>query len=127
MASADGMTAECNLRVQVLVHEINFNANSIYLLREQTASPIQLTPEIYPVDADNQQLTYSSSNELVATVDANGLVTLTGGYGTAFISATAEGGAQADFIVNVVTTLPDDITLHAAAGSGPIATDESAP
>ena len=127
MASADGMTAECNLRVQVLVHEINFNANSIYLLREQTASPIQLTPEIYPVDADNQQLTYSSSNELVATVDANGLVTLTGGYGTAFISATAEGGAQADFIVNVVTTLPDDITLHAADGSGPIATDESAP
>lgn len=111
VATVDGMTAECNLRVQVLVHEVSFSANSIYLLREQTDAPIQLTASVYPADADNKTLTFSSNNELVATVSQTGLVTLTGGYGTAFITAAAEGGAQDQFVVNVVAALPSDITM----------------
>ena len=123
VATEDGKSAECNLRVQVLVHEVSFSANSIYLLREQTNTPIQLTASVYPADADNKELTFASSNDLVATVSQTGLVTPTGGYGTAFITATAEGGAQDEFVVNVVAELPDDITLSGgASGDAP---DES--
>lgn len=108
-ASADGMSAECNLRVQVLAHEVSFNAKEIYLLREQTASSIQLVANISPADPDNPKLTYTTDNDLVANVDQNGLITLTGGYGTAIITATADGGAKATFTVNVVVELPGDL------------------
>ena len=108
-AAADGMTAECNLRVQVLVHEVRFTARELYLIREQTGNPIQLNASVSPEDADNARLTYTTDNDLVATVSPDGLVTLTGGYGTAVITATAEGGAQARFTINVVTELPADL------------------
>ena len=108
-ASADGTVAECELNVRVFVHEVTFSANSIFLLREQTVNPIQLTPTISPIDADNPVLTYASDNEMVATVSPGGLVTLTGGYGTAVITGTAEGGAQAQCTVNVVTELPKEV------------------
>ena len=109
-ASADGMSAECNLRVQVLVHEVTFNAREIYLLREQTDSSIQLVANISPADPDNPKLTYATDNDLVANVNQNGLITLTGGYGTAIITATADGGAQARFAVNVVVELPERLS-----------------
>ena len=108
-ASADGMSAECNLRVQVLVHEVSFTAKELYLLREQTANPIQLQATISPEDADNPRLTYTTDNDLVATVSGDGLVTLTGGYGTVVITATAEGGARAKFTIHVVTELPEGL------------------
>lgn len=35
----------------------------------------QLTPTVAPADADDQTVTYESSDVKIATVDANGLVT----------------------------------------------------
>ncbi|MBR0366842.1 MAG: Ig-like domain-containing protein [Clostridia bacterium] len=106
-ASADGMRAECALKVQVLVHEITLNQTEMYLLREDADKPIPLTATLRPADPDDPTVTWSTSNDLVANVDENGLVTMTGGYGTAVITARAASGAEARFTVSLVTQLPD--------------------
>ena len=115
-AAADGKTAACSLRVQVLVHEVRLNMDEIYLLREQTVDPIQLKARIFPADPDDPTIVFSTNNDLVATVDENGLVTPVGGYGTAIITARAASGAEARFALNVVTKLPGD--EDAAEGAG---------
>ena len=106
-AESDGMTAVCAVRVQVLVHEVTLNMDEVYLLRDETGSPIQLTASISPTDPDDPTITYSTNNAQVAQVDENGLVTMTGAYGTAVITAQAQSGAEAHFTVNVVTQLPE--------------------
>ena len=108
-ASADGRIASCSLKVQTLVEEIKLNLTQMYVLREQTVIPIQLEAELVPADANNTRLEWSADNDLVATVNQRGLVTLTGGYGTATIVAKNESGAQAQFVVNVVAELPDGL------------------
>ena len=106
-ATADGMTATCELRVQVLVHEITLDQKEVYLLRQDTVRPIQLHAAIQPQDPDDPTITWSTNNDMVAYVDQTGLVTMTGGYGTAVITARAASGAEARFVVNVVDELPD--------------------
>ena len=106
-ATSDGLTAWCRLNVQVTIHEIMLNQSEVYLLREDTDEPIQLEWVIDPVDPDDPTVVFTTNNEQVATVDQNGLVRMTGGYGTAVITASAASGARAEFIVNVVTQLPD--------------------
>lgn len=63
----------------------------------QTTSAITT---ISPSDAEDKTLTWTSSDEAVATVDEQGNVTAVGG-GTATISATANSGVAASFDVNV--------------------------
>lgn len=105
-AAADGMTASCRLNVEVSIHEITLDQSEVYLLPEQAVSPIQLQWVVAPVDADDPTVTFTSDNPQVAEVSQNGLVTMTGGYGTAVITASARSGASASFTVNVVTALP---------------------
>ena len=106
-ASADGRIASCSLKVQTPVEEVRLNHTQMYVLREQTVMPIQLEAEISPADADNTRLEWTTDNDLVATVNQRGRVSLVGGYGTATITAKNESGAQARFVVNVVTQLPE--------------------
>ena len=80
------------------------------MLREQTVIPIQLEAEIIPADADNRRLTYETDNDLVATVNQRGLVTLVGGYGSATITVRASSGAEDRFTVNVVSELPEGVS-----------------
>ena len=69
------------------------------LLRKVGDTPVQITATIEPVDALDKTITWTSSNELVATV-ADGLVQFVGvGYTT--ITATAASGVSASCIVNV--------------------------
>ena len=107
-AAADGMEVACALKVQVLVHNITLNETEAWLLREDASKPIPLTAEITPDDPDDPTLTWSTSNDLLATFDPNGVVTPTGGYGTAVITARAASGAEAHFTVNIVVELPDE-------------------
>ena len=102
-ASADGMTASCRMKVQVTIHEITLDQQEIYLLKEQAATPIQLRWSIAPADADDPTVRFTSNNEQVATVSPEGLVRMTGGYGTAVVTAASESGATASFTVNVVS------------------------
>ena len=125
-ASADGFSAVCELRVQVLIHEITLNLNEVNLLREQTQTPIQLEAAYRPADPDNPAITYSSDNPLVANVSDGGLVTMTGGYGTAIITARADSGAEARFTVNVVARLPWQEDMPEETGAEDAASDESA-
>ena len=107
-ATADGMTAQCLMRVTVFVRKVELNRTEDWLLKEDTAQPIQLTATITPSDPDDPAMTWTTSNGMVAGVDENGLVTLTGGYGTAVITARAASGAEAKYTVNVVLELPDE-------------------
>src|SRR5699024_2721380 len=52
----------------------------------------QLNVTIEPSDADNQDVTYTSDDEAIATVNANGLVTAIA-EGTATITVTTDDGA----------------------------------
>ena len=125
-ASADGMTASCRLKVQVTIHEITLDQQEIYLLKEQAATPIQLRWSIAPADADDPTVHFTSNNEQVATVSPEGLVRMTGGYGTAVITAASESGAAASFTVNVVTQLPQTQPEATPEPDEPAATAEPA-
>ncbi len=101
-AASDGLTASCVVHVHTSVREVILNITEETLYREQTGEPFQLKATVLPADADDQTLTFSSDNPLVANVSQNGLVTMTGGYGTAVISVEAASGARATCTVNVV-------------------------
>lgn len=118
-AASDGMTAFCRLNVQVSIQEIALDQSEVYLLAEQAAAPIQLKWVINPVDADDPTVVFTSDNTQVANVNQNGLVSLTGGYGTAAITASAPSGAAASFTVNVVTELPAQATPEPEAAPMP--------
>lgn len=114
-ATADGFSNLCTVKVQTSVQSVQLNMTEQYLLREQTQESFQLKASVEPADADNPQVTFSSDNTLVANVSREGLVTLTGGYGTAVITATADSGAQATFTVHVVVELPQTEASESAA------------
>ena len=62
----------------------------------------QLTAVVYPTNAANKNVTWTSDNEAVATVDAAGIVTAKT-VGTATITATTEDGGYTDTCVVTVT------------------------
>lgn len=62
----------------------------------------QLTATVYPTDAANKNVTWTSGNDAVATVDAAGIVTAKT-VGTATITATTEDGGYTDTCVVTVT------------------------
>ena len=90
--------------VQIIqrVTDIVFTGGQVSLPIRTTA---QLTWEVQPADASIQEVTFSSSNRKVATVDENGLVTgLT--RGTSTITATATDGSNRRGQIRVTVTQP---------------------
>ncbi|GAB1856093.1 hypothetical protein MHTCC0001_09280 [Flavobacteriaceae bacterium MHTCC 0001] len=87
----------------------------------------QLTATVSPETALNKNVTWSSDNESVATVDANGLVTATGN-GNAKITVTSEDGGKIDtcsitvgFVEAGETTVCGDfIAIEADATNSPL-------
>ena len=66
------------------------------VIGETTEANISISPS----DADDQSITWASSDDSVATVDEDGVVTAVGG-GSATISASSSNGVQASFEVTV--------------------------
>ena len=97
-----GKTATCKVTVQPkLVSEITLAALAIYVGESKA-----ITATVKPDDATNKALTWTSSDETVATVDATGKVTGKK-IGTATITATARDGSgvSGSCTVTVVSTV----------------------
>lgn len=87
-----GKTATCAVEVMTHVASINLEPTSIQFYSTADA-PVQLAAQILPITATNQNKTWNSSNNNVATVDQNGLVTVVG-LGTANITVTSVDGSK---------------------------------
>ncbi|MCQ2094308.1 MAG: Ig-like domain-containing protein, partial [Bacteroidaceae bacterium] len=125
------LSASCNIKVMpIYVSSVSLNKGSIDLLVEENAT---ITATVYPSNASNPALVWSSSNENAATVD-DGKVTAIG-EGTATITARTVDGSDlsACCTVNVsrhsqsitwnqdlsnLTYGSELITLKAASSSG---------
>lgn len=84
--------AECSVTVTPkLVKQIKLNADEMTLYSNDN---VQLTATVYPEDADNKDVVWTSSNDWAVKVDKNGLVTCVDySYGEAVVTATAKDGS----------------------------------
>ena len=78
----------CSVRVITQVESILLNVDNIRL---QNGNTFQAIPIIYPSTVTNKNISWSSSSNEIATVNANGLITAVS-TGTATITVTTEDG-----------------------------------
>ena len=84
---------------EISVTQITLNKNSLNLKTEETET---LIATVFPDNASNKSVTWTSSNPLVATVLPNGLVTALS-EGTATVIVTTQDGNKSDNCVVKVT------------------------
>ncbi len=81
----------------ILIESIEIqDAKSDLSMGEKTAPKVTISP----YNAEDKSITWTSSDEAVATVDNKGVATAVGG-GTATITATSRNGVTASYTVNV--------------------------
>ena len=86
-ATADGVTEECTIIVEekvIPVESITLNKTEAEIF---VGAEEKLTATVLPEDATNKDVTWTSSDTTIATVDSNGKVTAKS-VGTATIKAT---------------------------------------
>ncbi|MBQ1270047.1 MAG: Ig-like domain-containing protein, partial [Clostridia bacterium] len=71
---------------------------------------LALTVEITPADAVNKLVEWTSSNESVATVDENGVVTAVGEGEAVITGVTDDGAYAAETIVIITNVTPGDVS-----------------
>ena len=91
----------------VLVDSISISKKNLYLAEGQTA---QITAQVYPFNADNQNFELVSSNPSVVTID-NGFVQAIKA-GNATISAISQDGGYKDTCNVLVTTVKNNLALN---------------
>ncbi|MGM9804478.1 MAG: Ig domain-containing protein [Muribaculaceae bacterium] len=118
----DGYFREMDFYYDITVNATNVSVTSISL----SNSAISLTPgdtkqlsaSVYPTNATNKNVTWSSSNTNVATVSSSGLVTAKAA-GTAIITCRAADGSGASATCSITVTDPNisvtSITLSNSA------------
>ena len=96
-----------------LVSSITLDKTTAELAKGET---LQLSATILPEDAENKELSWSSSDETVATVSATGLITALA-TGSATITATTTDGSNltATCAVTVYSTAAESISLSKSA------------
>ncbi len=103
-----GVTSSCNLVVKQYVTSILLNQNGISCL---PGKECQLSATVLPDDANNKAITWSSSNDAVATVDNSGKV-IAKAIGTSEIMVSAQdGGGTESVCVIHVWKAPEAIDL----------------
>ena len=114
-AGVDFESTVCNVVGKCLAESITLNVTEASL---QVNGTTTLTATVLPETATNKSVTWTSSNEAVATVDANGLVTAIA-LGEATITATTVDGSNltASCKVTVVATCAESITLNMTEAS----------
>ena len=103
-----GLTATCE--VTVTPNEVTGVTLNLSELTLEIGKKKLLICTVAPENADNRNVTWSSSNEAVATVTANGLVTAQGG-GEAQITVTTEDGSFTAVCVVTVRITMTGLTL----------------
>ena len=88
VTSSNGITATCTVTVKQHVTSLKLNKTSVTLVKGKTFT---LEPTIGPSNASEKGVTYTSSNEAVATVSAKGVITAVKG-GTATITVKSKEG-----------------------------------
>ncbi|MCM1569773.1 MAG: Ig-like domain-containing protein [Roseburia sp.] len=87
--TAGNVSASCQVTVVQPVTSISLNRTSLTLSLLET---FRLTASVYPADAQNKKIKWTSSAPEVAQVDEDGLITAVSG-GTTEITAQAEDGS----------------------------------
>ena len=101
--------ATCSVTVNVPVDSVTLNKSALTLNKGDTET---LIVTVLPDDATNKAVTWSSSNEAVATVDQNGQVTAKG-KGTADITVTSQADSTKKATCSVTVNVPvDSVTLN---------------
>ncbi len=102
VTTADGgYTATCAVEVTsatIAVTGVSVNLSNISLVEGDTQ---QLSATISPANATNQNVSWSSSDNSIAIVDANGLVTAVAAGNATIMVTTADGGYTATCAVEV--------------------------
>ncbi|MBO5748469.1 MAG: Ig-like domain-containing protein, partial [Muribaculaceae bacterium] len=110
--TADGSnkSATCKITVtKTLAESVTLDKTSATLKATET---LTLIATVAPATTTDKSMTWKSSNEAVATVDANGLVTAVAVGETTITATTADGSnLSATCKVTVVPTLATSITL----------------
>lgn len=89
--TVNGLTAECEIAVNaILVKRIELNRTAV---EAEEGEQFQLTATVYPENATDKTLSWSSSDETVATVDGSGMVTVKS-TGSARITAASTDGSD---------------------------------
>lgn len=76
----------------------------------------EVTADVYPYDATYSKVTWSTSDESIATIDANGILTAHRG-GKVIITAKAEDGFEATYSMKVTTSVGVAITAIVIIGA----------
>lgn len=103
-SSTDGsdIQATCDVSVVELVNTIELDITSAILNEGES---LQLTATVSPETADVKTLTWTSSNESVATVDSNGLVK-TVSQGNAVITVKSQDGTDVSASCEITVVKP---------------------
>ena len=105
-----GISASCIVNVvDTDVEIITVRAEGPTTLR--VSETVQLTATVMPETSTNKEITWSSANEGVATVDQDGLVTAVS-EGTATITATSSNGLSDRITITVIDTQVSSIVLN---------------
>ena len=106
-----GLTATCEVTViPTMVERIDLNKRAVALDQEET---FQLVATVYPLEADNKSVAWTSSDESIATVDENGLVTaIDTGLAVVTVSALDGSGETAECNVSVRSRDAESISLN---------------
>lgn len=90
-------TAVCNVTVSQAVTSITLNEDEGSVIE---GKQIQIKATVEPKNAKNKKISWSSSNEAIATVNANGQIKGIS-TGTAVITAKSDDGPSARYTINV--------------------------
>lgn len=102
-----GFKAECTFNVSVPVTGVSLGHEEFDMYKGETYT---LKAVVNPVDADDTSVTWSSSDETIATVE-NGVVTAVSGGSAQIIVKTTDGGFEDVCTVHVIVPV-DSVTLN---------------
>lgn len=96
--TASGKTATCDVTVTVPVSSVSLSQSSVTIVKGET---FRLTATVYPSNATDKSVTWSTSNSAVATVDASGVVTAVDGGTCSIVAKAGEKEARCSVTVTV--------------------------